>query len=486
MEASESTQTVLDWLDKMQPQFTAMADEMWKRPELSWQEFNASRAQAEYLAGQGFSVTWDLAGMNTAFLAEWGEGKPILGFIGEYDALPGLSQKRQPYKEPVEKDGPGHGCGHNLLGTGAVAAAAAVKQWLQGSGAPGTVRYYGCPAEEQGTGKVFMGRAGLFDDLDAALNFHPDSVNMPNKGRAVGVNSIYYRFFGRTSHAGGSPHEGRSALDAVELMNVGVNYLREHVKDDVRIHYIITEGGKAPNIVPDEAEVYYFIRAPKPDYLAEVVERVNKVAQGAAMMTETRVEWRQQGGVSPLQNNHALADLQYEAMKLIGPIQFSKDEISFAQEINDAMPRTNSDYVDDMIDSLNPPAEFAVVLEEHRDQPLIGANFPGLDAHKTMHGSTDVGDLSQIVPVSMLGTTCFTTGSPGHSWANVATAGMSIGHKGMMHAAKIMALTAVELYSEPEHLVKIHQEFQQRTGGKPYQPPIPDDHQPPRYEPGDV
>ncbi len=485
MNASESTQGVITWLDTNQSRFTEMADQIWRNPELSWKEFTASRLQADYLASEGFSITWDLANMNTAFLAEWGEGKPVLGFIGEYDALPGLSQKRQPSKEPIQKDGPGHGCGHNLLGTGAVASAVAVQKWLQGSGVSGTVRYYGCPAEEKGTGKVFMARAGLFDELDAALNFHPASTNMPCKGRAVGVNSIFFRFYGRSAHAGGSPEEGRSALDAVELMNVGVNYLREHVKDDVRMHYIITEGGKAPNIVPEEAEVYYFIRAAKPDYLAKVVERVHKVAQGAALMTETRVEARLEGGVSALLNNHYLADLQYEAMQLIGPIGFTEEEIGYAQAINDALPGTNSDYIDDKIEYLNPAPEIVAALDEYRDRPLIGGNFPALDMHKTMRGSTDVGDLSLVVPVSLLGTTCFTSGSPGHSWADVAAAGMSIGHKGMMHAAKIMALTAVELYSDPSHLAKIRQEFRQKTGGKPYVPPIPDDSKPPRFQPDD-
>ena len=483
MNANDSTTAVIAWLDANQSLFTEMADQIWRDPELPWKEFNASRLQADYLASEGFSITGDLAGMNTAFLAEWGEGKPVLGFIGEYDALPGLSQKRQPSKEPIQKGGPGHGCGHNLLGTGAMASAVAVQKWLQTSGASGTVRYYGCPAEEQGAGKVFMARAGLFDDLDAALNFHPSSMNMPSKGRAVGVNSIYFRFFGRSSHAGGSPDEGRSALDAVELMNVGVNYLREHVKDDVRMHYIITEGGMAPNIVPEEAEVYYFIRAAKPDYLAEVVERVHKVAQGAALMTETRVEPRLQGGISALLNNHYLADLQHEAMQLIGPIQFTEEEFGYAQAINNALPRTNSDYIDDRIEHFSPAPEIVAALDEYRDQALIGGNFAALDMHKTGRGSTDVGDLSQVVPVSLLGTTCFATGSPGHSWANVAAAGTSIGHKGMMHAAKIMALTAVELISDPTHLVNIHQEFQQKTGGKPYVPPIPDDFEPPRFQP---
>ena len=483
MKIDESAQVVINWLDQNQPRFIEMANQIWRNPELAFREFRASRLQASFLEDEGFSITWNVGDLNTAFVAEWGEGKPVLGFIGEYDALPGLSQKNQPTKEAIEDGAPGHGCGHNLLGTGAVASAVAVQKWLQSNGKSGTVRYYGCPAEERGSGKVFMIRSGVFDDLDAALNFHPGGSNGPSKGRAVGVSAIYYRFFGRSAHAGGAPHEGRSALDAVELMNVGVNYLREHVKDDVRMHYIITEGGKAPNIVPEEAEVYYYIRAAKRDYLAEVVERVRKVAEGAAMMTETTVDVRFEEGCSALLNNHYLADLQYQAMQLIGPITFTQDEIDFAQKINDAFPGTNSDYVDDAIEYYKPPPEIVAVLDEYRDQPLWGRNFPALNESIIATGSTDVGDLSQIVPVSILGTTCFPSGCPGHSWGNVAASGMSIGHKGMMHAAKIMAVTAVELYSTPDHLVKIRQEFEQKIGGKPYVSPIPEGVKPPRYEP---
>ena len=479
----KSAQEIIDWLEANQATFTEMSDEIWRHPEIAYQEFKSSRLQADYLEKEGFTITWDVGGLNTAFMAEWGEGKPVLGFIGEYDALPGLSQKLQPVKEAIEEDGHGHGCGHNLLGTGAVAGAVAVQKWLQSSGKTGTVRYYGCPAEEKGSGKVFMGRSGAFDDLDAALNFHPAYLNMAQKGSAVGVNSIYYRFFGRTAHAGMAPDEGRSALDAVELMNVGVNYLREHVKDDVRIHYIITEGGKAPNIVPEEAEVYYFIRAAKPDYLAEVVERVRKVAEGAAMMTETRVEVKFEEGCSAVLNNHYLADLQYQAMELIGPIAFSEEEIAFAQQINDTFPGTNADYVENIIENLKSPADIAVLFDEYRQQPLISKNYPSLDENIVRTGSTDVGDLSQIVPVSMLRTTCWPTGIPGHSWGNVACSGMSIGHKGMMHAAKIMALAAMAMYADPEHLVQIRKEFEQSMGGKPYVPPIPADVDPPRFEP---
>jgi aminobenzoyl-glutamate utilization protein B len=479
----QSAQAIINWLEENQSIFTVMSDQIWQTPEVAYQEFKSSRIQADYFEKEGFSVTWDVGGLNTAFMAEWGEGKPILGFIGEYDALPGLSQKLQPTKEALVEGAPGHGCGHNLLGTGAVASAVAVQKWLQSSGKSGTVRYYGCPAEEKGSGKVFMARSGTFDDLDAALNFHPFYLNMAGKGSNVGVNAIYYRFFGRTAHAGGAPHRGRSALDAVELMNVGVNYLREHVKDDVRMHYIITEGGKAPNIVPEEAEVYYFIRAAKPDYLAEVVERVRKVAEGAAMMTETRVEIKFEEGCSPVLNNHYLADLQHQAMGLIGPIEFTKEELEFAQQVNDGFPGTNSDYIDNGIEYYNPPAEIAAQFEQYRDQPLIGINFPSLDEYKIATGSTDVGDLSQIVPVSMLRTACWPTGVSGHSWGNVACSGMSIGHKGMMHAAKIMAVAAMALYSSPDHLAKIWEEFDRRTGGKPYVSPIPEKVDPPHYEP---
>jgi len=483
MPTNESEQEVIRWLEENEAPFIKMADEIWATPELSWKEFKSSKIQADYLEEKGFTITWDVGGINTAFVAEWGEGKPILGFIGEYDALPGLSQKIQTTKEVIEEDGPGHGCGHNLLGTGAVAGAAAVQKWMQANNVSGIVRYYGCPAEEKGAGKVFMARTGAFDDLDAALNFHPHNLNMPMKGVAVGVVSIFYRFFGRSSHAGGTPHEGRSALDAVELMNVGVNYLREHVKDDVRIHYIITEGGKAPNIVPEEAEVYYFIRAAKPDYLAEIVERVRKVAEGAAMMTETRVEIIPEGGCSPVLSNHYLADLQYQAMESIGPIVFNQEEIDFAQTINDAYPGTNADYVEYGIEHYKLSPKMAASLNEFRDQPLIGKNFPALDEGIIETGSTDVGDLSLKVPISMLSTACWPTGVPGHSWGNVACSGMSIGHKGMMHAAKIMALTAMKLYSSSEHLIKIKAEFEQSIGGKPYIPPIPEERKPPRYKP---
>lgn len=471
---------IVNWIEENRKEFTDMADSIWENPEQRWKEFHAAHIQAEYLANEGFTVTKDISGMNTAFIAEWGEGKPVIGFIGEYDALPGLSQKAISRQEPVIENGPGHGCGHNLLGTGAVAAAVAVQKWLQESGTTGTVRYYGCPAEEGGGGKVFMAREGIYDDLDAAFNFHPGETNMPMKGGCVAVNMIAFKFRGLAAHAAYA-HNGRSALDAVELMNVGVNYLREHVKDSVRIHYVITNGGEAPNIVPEEAEVLYIVRAETTAYLREVTNRVRRVAEGATIMTDTTVSEEFIMGYSTLINNHRLADLQYKAMEEIGPIDFSADELKFAQEINDALPGSNSDHIDSWIEKYNLSQEICERLEKYRHQALVDENFPAYDQNHIDKGATDVGDLGQITPVSLLMTSCFTTGSPGHNWGNVATAGMSIGHKGMLHAAKIMALAAVDLYSSPTELQHVRAEFEKNA--KPYICPMPEENKPPRFEP---
>jgi aminobenzoyl-glutamate utilization protein B len=292
---------------------------------------------------------------------------------------------------------------------------------------------------------------------------------------------LRFRFHGRTAHAAGGPHEGRSALDAVELMNIGVNYLREHVKDSVRMHYVITDGGAAANIVPDRAEVEYILRAETASYLDEVHGRVQKIAEGATLMTGTTVEEIFDSGYSSLMNNHYLADLQYQAMEMIGPIEFTEEEEAFAQQINDSFPGTNADYIDAALEQYKPPAEITAILEKYKHKALIDANIPSFDEDFVMKGATDVGDLSQIVPVSMLTTTCFPTGSPGHSWANVASGRMSIGHKGMMHAAKVMAVAALDLYTDAGHLQKVREEFEKKA--KPYQCPIPAEIVPPRYEP---
>ena len=470
------TESIIEWLDKNADPYIDMADTIWNLAEVAWNEVESSRLQAAYLEERGFSITRDIAGIRTAFIAERGSGAPIIGFIGEYDALPGLSQKAVPEPEPVKSGAAGHGCGHNLLGTGGLAAAEAVGWWLEENRIPGTVRYYGCPAEEQISAKTFMARTGCFDDLSAGLNFHPSKVNMPGKGTAVGVYDAFFKFKGIASHAGGSPEKGRSALDAVELMNVGANYLREHVPDKVRIHYTITNGGRVPNIVPDEAEVWYFVRAPERKLLDEVYERVIKVAQGAAMMTETSVDVRFGGACSTVLNNHYLADLQYEAMSRIGPIRFTEDELRFAREINSRYPAENQKQ---FLDDLRVPPELTDQVEALKNEPLVAENLPAMDEEFIGTGSTDVGDVSWITPLSMLETACFPTGVAGHSWGITASSGMSIGHKGMMHAAKVMAYTAALLYTDPTHLEKARAEFEEKIRRTPYVNPIPPDVQPP-------
>ncbi len=474
---------LLQWIEENSSRFTKMSDQIWENPEISWEEFFASQLQKDFLEKEGFSITRDVAEMNTAFIAEWGEGKPIIAFIGEYDALPGLSQKKQFTKQPVIEGEAGHGCGHNLLGTACLAATVAVQKWMQSSGIAGTVRYYGCPAEEGGGAKVYMARDGFFDDLDCALTYHPADFNSPSKASSVAIQSSRFRFHGIASHAGGTPHLGRSALDAVELMNVGANYLREHVLDGTRIQYIITDGGQAANIVPETAEVEYIIRAEKTDYLEEVVDRLRNIAKGSALMTDTQFQEENRFGYSSKMPNHFIADLMYAALEFIGPIEYTREEMDYAQKINDAFPGTNEDYTQQVIDLIKPSAEHEEMILANKHLPLRGENFPPMDAHVIYKGATDVGDLSQITPTGELATACFSTGSPGHSWANVACGGMSIGHKGMLHAAKALALTAVDLYTNPNHIQTAQNEFTRKMGSRKYVCPIPAGIKPPRLEP---
>ncbi len=473
----KTKQDILNWIEENRQPFIDLSDKIWENPELANREFISSKLQADFLEGQGFKITWDLGGLNTAFLAEWGEGKPVIGFAGEYDALGGLSQKAQTAQEPLIPGAAGHACGHNLLGVGCLLAAVAAKQYLEANHQGGTVRYYGCPAEEAGDGKVYMARAGVFNDLDAAFNYHPDYLNFASKGSAVAVTDIKFRFHGRSAHAGGSPHLGRSALDAVELMNVGVNYLREHVTSNVRMHYVITNGGDAPNIVPPEAEVWYFLRAPLREELNQVTERVKRIARGAAIMTGTEVEIIFQGACSHLLNNHVLADLQYENMKVIGPIPFTEADYEQARQINEGYP---PEIRDNNLIAGMPPAGKAIA-EALKGISLAAENYPSFDIDYIATGSTDVGDLSLVTPLSMLGTACWPTGAPGHTWGITAAGRLPMGHKGMLHAARIMALSAIDCFNDPEILIKARQEFEKAMQGKPYICPIPDEVQPHIY-----
>ncbi len=458
-------QDIADWLDEHERRFTRMSDEIWDNPELQFMEFKASKLQADFLEAEGFRINWDIGGLSTAFAAEWGSGKPVIAFAGEYDALPGLSQKDQSAPDPISAGAPGHGCGHNLLGAGCLAAALAFKQWLQSTGHAGTVRYYGCPAEEGGSGKVFMGRAGAFDDLDATFNWHPWYINSAMKGSLLSVNRYYFRFHGQTAHAAADPHSGRSALDALELMNIGVNYLREHVTDDVRLHYSILSGGLAPNVVPDYAESYYYARAIEPDTLEDVCQRVIRIAKGAAMMTDTEVEVVYKSGSTRVLSNEVLADLQYEVMRELGGIEFTDEEQAYAAAINQCFGDAN---VKTLVNRYG-------VDRQQANAALIGDVLPSKDKGMVSPGSSDMGDMSWYAPCSMLQTATWASRAAAHSWGVVATGRTSIGHKGMMYAAKVMALAAAELILSPKILARAQEEFRAVVERSPYKCPIPDD-----------
>ncbi len=460
---------ILEWLEEREGRFVAVADEIWRKPQLGLGETEACAIHTAEMEKEGFRITSNIGGMPTAFMAEWGSGSPIIGFLGEYDALPGLSQKLQSKQDPEVEGGPGHGCGHNLLGTGALAATMALKAWLEETGGEGTVRYYGCPAEETLIGKVYMAREGVFDDLDAAITWHPSDFNSGVKSSCNAMDNIKFRFHGKTAHAGGNPEQGRSALDAVELMNTGVNYMREHVIQEARIHYVISNGGGAPNVVPAEAEVWYYVRAPQRSQVDELTARVRKIAQGAALMTETTLEEDMQGGCFDVLPNYVLSDLSHSLMEEIGPIEFTEEEQSFAGAVMAGFAPGTCE--------LN--LRTRGMPESLLETPLHGEIHPIYDEGHVSGGSTDVGDVSYITPTVQVHTVCHPTAIPGHSWGITATAGMSIGHKGMMLAAKAMALTAVSLYTDHSLIDQAKAELTQRTGGRPYKTPLAEGLKPP-------
>ena len=458
-----------EWLEERQQRFIAMSDDIWAHPQVALDETYACDLQSKFLQGEGFTITSNVGGLPTAFMAEWGSGSPRIGFLGEYDALPNLSQTASTSQEQVVKGGPGHGCGHNMLGTAALAPAVAFKEWLESNGKPGTVRYYGCPAEETGAGKVFMARDGVFHDLDVAITWHPAAKNTVSTSSSLAIDHITFHFHGQTAHAAGAPEHGRSALDAVELMNVGVNYLREHVIQEARIHYVITNGGGAPNVVPDRAEVWYYVRAPRRDQVDHLTAWVRDIAKGAALMTGTRLEEDMQGGCYDVLPNNFLADLAQDMLKVVGPIEYTEEELAYAKTVMDGFAPGTCEL---NLRARNMP-------ESMLEKPLHGEIGPIYDEGHVSGGSTDVGDVSYITPTVQVHTTCHPTAIPGHSWGITATAGMSIGHKGMMLAAKAMALTGVALYQDPKLIEQAQAEFKEKTGGQPYKTPLEEGLQPP-------
>lgn len=444
-------------IEAKRPLLEALSMEIWNKPEAGFKEFSASERTAQLLREEGFAVEMGVGGVPTAIRASWGSGHPVLGFLGEYDALPGMSQQAITRKEPVCPGGYGQGCGHNLLGVAHVGAVIGLKKEMQEKHLPGTVVYYGCPGEELLTGKPFMARGGAFRDLDAAIAFHPGRVNEAVTGVMTGLNSVKFHFKGVTAHAGGDPYNGRSALDAVELTNVGANYLREHVKGDVRIHYVITEGGVAPNIVPDRACVWYYVRALRRENVEDVYRRLLLIAQGAATMTETQLEVEFMGGCYPTLNNRVLAGVIDEALRETPRPTYTQEELDFARALNETMPEQWQTIRDQL------GCDETVQIHNEVAPPNAANGY----------GSTDVGDVAHIVPTATFNAACYNLAAPGHSWQITACSGMGIGQKGMLYAAKAMAAFGLKLLEDPKLLQQAREEFEKSTAGHPYVCPIP-------------
>ncbi|MGI6164021.1 MAG: amidohydrolase [Bacillota bacterium] len=456
------------WIKRNARELAQLSDDIWEYAELGLHEYRSAKALENFLQANGFEIESGVAGMPTAFAATWGSGKPVIGFLGEYDALPGVSQKTFPEREELVPGGSGHGCGHNLLGVAAAAAAVALKEELSHRGIEGTVKYYGCPAEENFSGKAFMARDGYFDGLDVCLTWHPGSMNIVRGGSSLAVKSMIVNFHGISSHAGGSPHLGRSALDAVEIMNVGANYLREHIIEKARIHYVTTNGGLQPNVVPAEASVWYYVRAPRMGQLEEIYERVLKCAEGAAIMTETTFDVQVLEAIYEVLPNETLQQVLRDAMEIAGPPEFGKDDLDFARKLESTFPRR----VEEIINEEELPEQEKAKL---RGKILNDAVLGRPESVPESRGSTDVGEVSWCAPTEQFTTACVAMGTPGHSWQYTAQTGMGIGHQGMLAAARTLAQAGLMLVCDEESVRKAKEEFVRRTGGKAYKSALPPD-----------
>jgi aminobenzoyl-glutamate utilization protein B len=435
---AQKTDKITANLDAKKEVYSAIAQQIWGFAEMGYQEEKSAALLQQTLSNEGFKVTKGVAGIPTAFIAEYGEGLPVIAILGEYDALPGLSQEAVAEKKTAGKAA-GHACGHHLFGTASTAAAIEVKNWLKANKKKGTIRFYGCPAEEGGSGKVYLVREGLFADVDAALHWHPGDANDANPGSALANKSAKFRFYGVASHAGMAPEKGRSALDGVEAMNMMVNMMREHIPSDARIHYVITNGGKAPNVVPDFAEVYYYVRHGNRKMVVDIFDRIAKAAEGAALGTGTKTDYELIGGTHELLPNITLQKMMHANLVQVGGVTYTEDEKIFGQSILKSLGIEDGNL------------EKASVIQPYK---TLDPSF----------GSTDVGDVSFTVPTAGMGSATWVPGTPAHSWQAVAAGGTDIGNKGMMVAAKTIALTAIDLYLNPSVILKAKEELNQKRG----------------------
>lgn len=451
---------VLKYLKEISDQVKELCIKVWNTPETSGNEKQSSNLFRDALKSHGFEIK-EIDGMENAFIGEYGHGSPVIAVLGEYDALPGLSQSLDTKFNPVEANGPGHGCGHNLLGSAALGSALAIKKYLEETKISGTIRFYGCPEEETLLGKVRMIKAGAFEGCELALSWHPMNANVAIDKAFLANNSIKFKFHGISAHAAQSPESGRSALDAVELMNVGANYLREHVIDSARIHYTITNAGGAPNIVPKEAESWYFVRAPYRKDVEEITDRLVKIAKGAAMMTETTVEYQVLGGCYEKLPNNVLYDLTHKNMVEIGVPTYTEEELQFAKAIQESLdPKLVEAEIKKYIDSDEKIFLHQEVLEKEKVGSVV------------VSGSSDSGDVSWIMPMNLFLTSTWPLGVPAHSWQATSSSGSSLGLKGMVYAAEIFAGMMYDLLNDPTLVQEAKDEFNKRTENRKYVSPI--------------
>jgi aminobenzoyl-glutamate utilization protein B len=452
-------QFAVERVDQIADELKSVNKAIWKIAEVGLEEEKSSALLREKLSAAGFQVHVGVAGMKTAFVAEYGSGKPVIGILAEYDALPGMSQKVSPLREQEEEGAAGHACGHSGLGTGAIGAALAVKAAMAEHDIAGTIRLYGTPAEETVIGKVYMTLDGQFDDLDICLHWHPGTKNGAWASSSKALVSAKFTFAGTPAHASVSPEAGRSALDAVELMNIGANFMREHLKEDARIHYVIVDGGGAPNVVPPTATVWYFVRADSHGDVEYNFRWLQDIAKAAAMMTRTKLSVQIDTDCHELIPNNPLAQLFTKNLNAIGAPTFAIEEESFARRLQAPLV-----------------AEFGTEFEFAIDDRIHEETV----ASPPSKGSTDVGDISWRVPTGGLRTTCFVYESPGHSWQNVAAIGSSIGEKGIIYAAKVLAVTALDLFEDPKQIAAARADWQERMKGRQYFSFIPDKQPPPK------
>jgi len=452
-------QSIYNTVEEKAKVITDLSDKIWGFAEISMEEFKSTEAYIEVMKSEGFEVQTNLCGIKTAFSGRFGSGKPVIGILGEFDALSGLSQVAgATQKEWLCEGGNGHGCGHNLLGAASLGAAIAVKKEIEKGNLQGTVVFYGCPGEEGCAGKAFMARDGMFRDLDAALCWHPGDVNEVTTGSNAACLQFEYSFTGLTAHAAGDPQNGRSALDAAELMNVGVQFLREHMPKKCSIHYSFSDvGGISPNVVQPKASTIYMVRGENVTEAKKLLERVHKVAQGAALMTETQVEWRQIDGTSNTLSNHALEEVIYNNLCAAPLPQFTAEEEQFAAAIK-------STFVTEQLPSDGAQLNWQVkqaVAEKSANGTIPLNNFvvPYAPSDYFSPGSTDVGDVSWLTPTAQFTASTWASGNPGHSWQNVAMGKSGVAHKGVLYAAKVLAATAADLMTQPQLLEKAKAEF---------------------------